>query len=119
MMIQIEADGIVSIDHSNDTPTYERLSAAVDGYLQALDLAGIAGLEEGQAVMWLNEEGKLNGLPVNNLATALTRHIGLAPNDLIVGNVIITGGVDDEGDTLPLASGDAGALMAHIDLITL
>jgi hypothetical protein len=44
--------------------------------------------------MWCNEEGKLTGLPVNPVATAMwTRYFG--ETDVIVGNVVFTGGADE------------------------
>lgn len=36
--------------------------------------------------IWLDEQGKLDGLPVNVIATAL---FGQAPNDYIVGDVVV------------------------------
>lgn len=47
--------------------------------------------------MYLNEEGKLSGLPVNVTATALTRDL-LPAYDVIVGDVILLGPPDDEGN---------------------
>jgi hypothetical protein len=46
--------------------------------------------------MWLNEEGKLIGLPVNRAATKLWES-QYGPTDVMMGNVVITGVPDDEG----------------------
>ena len=65
---------------SNDIhdPNLENLQAAVGGLIQAIDLAP-------ELTMWCNDEGKLMGLPVNPVATALwTRYYG--ETDVIVGN---------------------------------
>lgn len=55
----------------------------VGGYLEALQLF------DGR-VMWLNEEGKLNGLPYNHEANFIAHQLAeIAPGDHIVGNVLI------------------------------
>ncbi len=75
-------------------PSLENLQAAVGGLIQAIDLAP-------ELTMWCNDEGKLMGLPVNPVATALwTRYFG--ETDVIVGNVVFTGGSDEEGETTGL-----------------
>lgn len=70
------------------------LSKAVDGLIQAVDI-------NQNLTMWLNEEGKLMGLPINSLGTAVFRRAH-AIQDIIVGNIVLTGGVDEEGDTIGL-----------------
>jgi hypothetical protein len=57
--------------------------------------------------MWLNEEGLLQGLPYNSLATHLYGHSHL------VGNVVITG-LDDEGDACTLTEAEFVELMDRI-----
>lgn len=55
----------------------------VGGYLEALQLAN-------GSVMWLNEEGKLNELPFNEIANVIAhKESGIAPWDQIVGDVLI------------------------------
>jgi len=46
--------------------------------------------------MYLNEEGKLDGLPRNRRATALAQG-SIQYNDYIVGSAVITGPTDEEG----------------------
>lgn len=71
------------------------LQTTVGGYVEAITLAG-------DLVMWVNEEGKMNGLPFNQAATSIfMMHRGGA--DYIVGPVVFTGGVDDDGETLGLS----------------
>jgi len=68
----------------------DALQTAVGGYVQAVDMHGVT--------MWLNEEGKLTGLPVNDTATVMW--VGqYGPSDIIVGDVVITGPTDEDGDT--------------------
>mgnify|MGYP001602604492 CR=1 len=66
---------------AGDTYTLDELQAIVGGYIE------IVRLSNGR-LMVLNEEGKLEGLPFNAEATALTRGI-LADDDRIVGNVLV------------------------------
>ena len=78
------------------------LQDAVGGYIEAVDLAD-------NLTMWVNEEGKLNGLPINPMATMLwEKHFGFT--DVIVGDVIFTGGTGSEGETLGLSEETAEEL---------
>ena len=74
--------------------SYQTLSEAVDGYIEAVYLTETM-------TMWVNEEGKLDTLPVNGIATAIFQE-AFGVLDIIMGNVIITGGHDNEGETLGL-----------------
>jgi hypothetical protein len=77
----------------------ETLQDAVGGLIQAVDLTP-------SLTMWCNEEGKLIGLPVNPVATAMwTRYFG--ETDVIVGNVVFTGGCDEDGNTTSILQEDA------------
>jgi hypothetical protein len=71
------------------------LQTAVGGWVQAIDL-------DDELTMWLNEEGKLVGLPHNPYAQfAWDKRFG-AHTDYMVGDVVFTGGTDEEGATLGL-----------------
>lgn len=48
--------------------------------------------------MYLDEDGKAKGLAVNPRATVLGWMHGLASDDRIVGDVLVTGPPDDDGD---------------------
>lgn len=69
------------------------LQDLVGGYIEAV------GTEDGTSI-FINEEGKLEGLEFNPLATALWWH--LAPHmigvDTLVGTAVVLGPVDSEGD---------------------
>ncbi len=72
----------------------EKLQEAVGGLVQAVDFTP-------NLTIWVNEEGKIIGLPINPMATFLwEKYFGLT--DFICGNVIFTGGTGDEGETLGL-----------------
>ena len=59
--------------------TLEELQTYVGGYIERVEL-------QNNEEMWLNEEGKLLGLPINHHATAIS---GLVPYDVIVGDVLV------------------------------
>lgn len=106
--VTISVDGEVAV-HDEPLP-YERMSALVEGYIEAVPLL--------DGTLWLNEEGKIgkgNGAgppwPRNPVATVLC-HVNqsIYPDDWIAGPVLITGGVDDEGETC----GVSDELMAYL-----
>jgi hypothetical protein len=79
---------------------YNTLSEAVGGYIEIVHLRGKF---DGFA-MYVNEEGKLNGLPMNDLATSIWEASFGALTDIIVGNaVLVNAETDDEGNELPLS----------------
>ena len=71
------------------------------GMVEVVSLCDDAGVEVG--TMWVDEEGKFNGQYANPVATRVARHFGaIYADDSIAGPVAITGGCDDEGETLEL-----------------
>lgn len=91
-----------SFNENIEDANLETLQEAVGGLIQAVDLTP-------RLTMWCNEEGKLMGLPVNPVATAMwTRYFG--ETDVIVGDVVFTGGSDEEGETTALLSHDADSI---------
>lgn len=82
------------LDLSSDE--YNKLSGAVGGLIQAVDL-------KSDLTIWLNEEGKLLDLPVNLVATRMwDRSFGVG-TDVLVGDCVFTGGTDEDGETLELS----------------
>jgi len=74
---------------------YNQLRDAVGGLIQPVDL-------KPDLTLWCNEEGKLiNGMEVNVIGTHLYEK-SFAMTDVIMGNIVLTGGTDDEGETLAL-----------------
>jgi hypothetical protein len=72
----------------------KKLQSAVGGWVQSVDLRD-------DLTLWCNEEGKLIGLPTNLIGTHLyEKSFGMT--DVIKGNIVFTGGTDDEGETLSL-----------------
>jgi hypothetical protein len=64
----------------------------------------LAGIEQ-EVSLYCNEEGKLEGLPINPRATAMVKG-QLLPGDVLNGDVFIMGVPDDEGNEtdVPLPS---------------
>ena len=71
-----------------------KLQRSVGGWVQAIDLSETMSL-------WCNEEGKMLQLSHNPFGQALWEK-SYGRTDYIVGDIVITGGVDDEGDTISL-----------------
>lgn len=103
----ISTDNLVEVEQDTDEfVSYATLSRAVGGMIEAVTLPN--GL-----TLWVNEEGKLDGLPVNEYATRLFVS-AYGAVDIIVGNVIITGGADENGETLGLTDKQVAELVAEL-----
>jgi hypothetical protein len=75
------------------------LQNAVDGLVQAVDL-------EPRITMWMNEEGKMYPhFQLNKGATSVWKWF-YGDTDLIMGDAVITGGVDFDGETVELSVAD-------------
>lgn len=90
--LQVTTDGTVK---ELETLSLESLQEGVGGWVQAIDIRH-------DVTMWLNEEGKMEGLPLNPVAQALWNQ-AFGQTDYIVGNAVFTGGTDEDGQTLPLS----------------
>lgn len=75
------------------------LQAAVGGYVEAIPTADAV-------TMWVNEEGKINVLPVNRLAMDVWIRFDaygcMRAGDWIAGSCVVTGGTGKRGETLDL-----------------
>ena len=80
-----------------EAEAYEQLRDAVGGLIQPVDLRD-------DLTIWVNEEGKLiNGMQANVIGTHMwTKSYG--PTDVIMGNVVFTGGTDEDGEHVALSS---------------
>jgi hypothetical protein len=87
-------ESVTVVDLDGPDGTLKVLQTAVDGWVQVVDLTSTMSI-------WVNEEGKLNGLPYNKIATDIfQRRFGAV--DVMVGNAVLTGGTDSDGETLGL-----------------
>lgn len=95
LAIRITTDGTIEeLDLSGDN-SLDVLQTAVGGWVQAIDL-------HDALTMWLNEEGKLERLPHNPYAQSEWDNRYGANTDYMVGDVVFTGGTDEDGATLGL-----------------
>jgi hypothetical protein len=100
--IKLTTEGKASlIDLTADSNELVTLQMAVGGYIEAKTLEG----------GYTNEEGKLMQLPINERATEIW--LANFPNfpDVIVGDVVIAGATDEEGEQLGLDSDYANRLL--------
>ena len=80
----LKADGSVTdYPPKGKTYTLEEMQTAVGGYIEIVHVGR-------RHLMVVNEEGKLNGLPVNKKATELYNN----PNDEIVGDALVCSNQD-------------------------
>jgi len=87
--------------------SYDTIKDAVGGWIECVHLPSLG------ADLWVNEEGKLIGLPINAYGTKLwAKEYGRT--DIIVGDIIITGGADEEGDTLGITPTQLAGVLANL-----
>jgi len=75
-----------------DRTDYEALRDAVGGYIEYLPTRTGDGL-------YVNEEGLIHNLPPNHLATFFADR----PWPLLVGDAVLVGPLDDDGEHLPVS----------------
>jgi hypothetical protein len=92
---------VVDFDFGN---SYQILSDAVGGMIECV------GLKD--ADVWCNENGIAEGLSLNMIASAIYSDAFNASNP-ILGNVIITGSCDAEGETLGLTDEQVAYWLAY------
>ncbi len=72
------------------------LQKGVGGYIQPVDYGN-------ELTMWVNEEGKLDGSDLNSTGSLWWNAIFPEHFDLVFGDIVFTGGTDENGDTLGLS----------------
>ena len=97
VVIVIPADKALGIRsrHTDERPQVPELQALVGGYIEAVpqwvDYIGTP------CVVYCNEEGKLDELPVNIRATALWwKARGRPADDVLVGDIVLVVGLPDK-----------------------
>ncbi|MFM8798702.1 MAG: DUF3846 domain-containing protein [Fluviibacter sp.] len=103
--VRIDTDGKVTpLDLDSGC---EALQAEVGG---SFDLVTSA---TGETSFWVNDEGKLTGLPINTVATILLYRLNpvFRGKDFLCGPVVLTGGADENGNTLSLSKEAATAII--------
>lgn len=97
---------------SIDADAGDDLNTLVGGWFQT------APCTDPELTFWVNEEGKLHGMPLNDVATEmwLLTSPSMRGHDYLVGTVVITGGVGPEGETLTLPSNWATKFAESFDI---
>lgn len=103
----IRTDGSKEVVEFDQDSSYNVISTAVGGLIECVTLHDKEGVD-----MWVNESGKIEGLDQNPTATALWVDM-YDLTDVICGDVIITGGSDEEGFTLGLTDEQVKTFMAY------
>jgi hypothetical protein len=85
------------------TNSLGQLQEAVGGLVQALDLTEVV-------TMWCNEEGKMLNQPHNPYAQYFFDKVYGAHKDYIVGDIVLTGGTDSNGETQGLTESQVETL---------
>ena len=105
-VIHISTDNNVEVKEV-ESIEYETLYEAVNGLIELVTI-------DEDIDMWVNEEGKVSGLEPNIIASIIWNKI--FPNfDVIMGDVIITGGADEEGNTIGLSDKSIQDVMVLIE----
>lgn len=97
--LRITIDGEVE-PFQMDATDGRALPNAVGGYIEMVTSA------DGRLVFWVNENGKLDGLPFNGVATKLLWRFNPAflGQDFLCGPVVLTGNSDVNGDVTSIPS---------------
>lgn len=93
--VVIKSSGVVEFKNLDDLRS---LQQAVGGYIEAI-MCGEVGSG------YVNETGKLENLPINMLATYIWAFCNgwETLQDVLCGDVIFTGTVDEEGETVDIS----------------
>lgn len=95
----LKADSQVITEVPNFDHSLENMQEVVGGYIEALQIQDEkATTKKRNITIWLNEEGKLNGLPPN---FALADESGKVL-DIVMGDVLITACSNETGNTLSI-----------------
>lgn len=90
------------LEYTTETE-YETLSGGVGGFIETVTLSP-------DLIMWVNEEGKISNMPYNRIASRWFDNVFGPGEDIIVGDVVFTGGSDFEGYTTSLTESQLTAI---------
>lgn len=105
----IESDGLIVVDLFNGD--FAHLQDVCGGSVECAPSSDIV-------TIWCNEDGKGLELPVNgpaNKVWALYDIYDCLSWDRLVGNVVITGGTDDDGETMDLPEDELRRIIDLLD----
>ena len=104
--IKITTDGTVTAETVDGLQDFQK---HVEGWVELIYA------DDSHHAIWLNEEGKVNGTPINHTAHQLVHSMitGLSPQDVIVGPVLITGPLAADGEHYEAPTAE---MLARFDL---
>lgn len=105
VVIPADSDLPIRVEDLPPRHNLDFLQKQVAGYIEPVDVT----MDGQEVTMYVNEEGKLQGLPYNPRATFLAQDSIMA-FDYIAGDVVVVGPVDDEGDDTGLTEAQVEAL---------
>jgi hypothetical protein len=106
---KITTDGwVTKLDLS--TEPLATLQQGVGGLVQAVDLSE-------RLTMWLNEEGKVLGQAHNPYGQFFWDKLFGVHTDYIVGDIVISGGTDEDGNTLGLTEQQVEWVMYFVNRV--
>jgi hypothetical protein len=85
----------------------QTLQEAVGGFVEAVQLSD-------RLTLFCNEEGRILQLPFNPFAQKVWERYMDYMADVIVGDVVIAGGVDDDGNTVSLQDDELTLIAAFL-----
>ena len=107
--IKVTTEGEVTvIDLGDDTLSI--LQAGVGGLIEPVDYRN-------DLTMWINEEGTFNGSERNPVATSWWNMIHPDHFNIIFGDIVFTGGTDEDGETLGLTDIQGAALLDFVEMV--
>lgn len=93
----INTNGSIEVIHLDPTDELSQLQTAVGGYVQAV-------YPNPDTTLWLNEDGRILELPINQPATEVWEALRPGGADTLRGVVVVTGSADGNGETLPITA---------------
>jgi hypothetical protein len=106
--IVIRTDNTFEIQDFEPGKSYQLLQAGVEGLFDCVSIKQNLDL-------WLNDSGKIDRLPMNEIGTYLYR-TRFKTEDYIAGNIVLTGGADEEGETLGIDDTELEQILSLIRL---
>lgn len=103
----IRADDTIDMLGTDTQPSYDQIVQHVGGLLEGVAIQNTTS--------YINEEGKIMGLPVNKIATVLAHaDEAIMPSDHICGDMVVFGPLDEDGEITSLHSTFVPRLMHEL-----
>ena len=110
--LKISTDNAREVVEFDNTTSYETIKSAVGGWIELIRIPSL------NVDMWINEEGKLTNEPIQNPTGTALWVENYGEIDVIIGDIIFTGGTDNSGSTVGLSDAQLDALLNYDKLVT-